>query len=281
MIERRARAKVNLALHVTGVRADGYHLLDSLVCFAEVADDLRVLPAKDLSLTIDGPFGADLPVQTDNLVLRAARMLGGNQGAEIHLTKNLPIAAGIGGGSADAAAAILALAALWGRDIPSVQALTGLGADVPVCVAGGPTRVEGVGDRLKPITQMPELSAVLVNPRRALATSSVFAATREKENPGLTAFPSGATPLGWIDYISCQRNDLSDAAMSLLPEIGSVIAELAAFLGCRVARMSGSGATCFGVFEDDATASSASQQIAAAHPNWWVQHTRLLGSGNA
>jgi len=249
--------------------------LDSLICFADCADCLKVASADKVSLDIDGPFAADLPLASDNLVLRAAGLFGSDQGARIALTKNLPVASGIGGGSADAAAALCALASLWGKDLPPVSAQARLGADVPVCVAGHATRARGIGDKLSPVPQMPVLIAVLVNPGRELPTATVFNATRNKENAGLPAFPSGSSPKEWIGYIARQRNDLTGAALSMIPEIGKIIGHLKASEGCHVARMSGSGATCFGLFESDAAAVSAALRIAEMHPNWWVQKTHL------
>jgi 4-diphosphocytidyl-2-C-methyl-D-erythritol kinase len=269
-----APAKINLHLHVVGRREDGYHLLDSLVVFAGVGDRLSVSPSDRLSLAVTGPFAAGLAAEADNLVLRAARGLAARAGiaatGALVLEKNLPVASGIGGGSADAAAALRLLARFWGVDATGLGALAGgLGADVPVCVAGVPAVMSGIGEILAPAPALPKMGLVLVNPGVAVATPSVFKARSGGFSPA-ARFPDG----GWADADSlvaglrATGNDLEAPARSLAPVIGEVLAALAAAPGCMLARMSGSGATCFGLFPDSATAESAAATL--GRTGWWA-----------
>jgi 4-diphosphocytidyl-2-C-methyl-D-erythritol kinase len=266
-----APAKVNLYLHVTGRRADGYHLLDSLAVFPAVCDTLRVTPAEALSLTLEGRFGALLRAEPDNLVLRAARALAEAAGiaprARMVLTKNLPVASGIGGGSADAAAALRGLARLWGV-APACMALAArLGADVPACLAATPARMGGVGEVLSPAPALPPCWLVLINPGVAVATPAVFRA-----RVGGFSTPA-ALPAGWPDFaamvadLARLANDLESPAISVQPAIAEVLTALRAQPGCALARMSGSGATCFGLFGRAAAAAAAA--AALARPGWW------------
>jgi 4-diphosphocytidyl-2-C-methyl-D-erythritol kinase len=270
MLTEAAPAKVNLYLHVTGKRSDGYHELDSLVVFAGAADELRAEPAEALSLTLRGPFGAALGAEADNLVLRAARALGAaaGRGSLVRLTleKNLPVASGIGGGSADAAACLRLLGRLWNVTPPPELALS-LGADVPVCLAGVAARMSGVGERLTPAPRLPACGMVLVNPGVALGTADVFRA-----RDGSFSAPA-ALPDAWSDARSMADdlarlgNDLEPPAIELCPVIGAVLATLRALPGCLLARMSGSGATCFGLFADSAEATHAAPAL--RRPGWW------------
>lgn len=273
----RAPAKINLALHVVGTRTDGYHLLDSLVVFAGVGDEIRVTHSADLVLSIDGPQAAALGCGPDNLVLRAARLFGTTRGASITLTKNLPVASGIGGGSADAAATLHALSRLWRLPMPAIPALLTLGADVPACVNGRPLRLRGVGETLSPIPRLPELHLVLVNPGIAHATPAVFRALTAKSNPPLPdtvpEFTDAAELAGWLGL---QRNDLEAPAETIAPVIADVRAALAAQPDCLLARMSGSGATCFGLFAAQHAAATAAETIRSAHPGWWVAAAPVL-----
>lgn len=266
-----APAKLNLALHVTGQRADGYHLLDSLVVFARHGDQVAVTPGP-LSLAVEGPFAAQLPSGEDNLCLRAARAMGAS--ASIRLTKNLPVASGIGGGSADAAAVMRALAS-QGHALRLDSAA--LGADVPVCLAGRPTRMRGIGERLDDVPPVPALPVVLVNPGVPLSTPAVFAALQRRDNPALPE-PDWRDAEGLFEWLSRSRNDLQDPAIRLAPVIGEVLAALAG-QGARLARMSGSGATCFGLFTDAAEAARAARAL--THPGWWVVATELAPSDAA
>lgn len=276
-----APAKVNLTLHVTGRRADGYHLLDSLVAFAGAGDRLRAAAAPGLSLALAGPGAAGIPAGDDNLVLRAARLVqawaGHAGGAALTLEKHLPPASGLGGGSADAAAAVRALAGLWGVPLPEAGALLKLGADVPVCLASRPVRMAGIGERLLACPALPPAWLVLANPRVETPTRAVFAALERADNPPmparLPAWPDAAALAGWIGRM---RNDLEAPALALVPAVGRVKAALAAQPGCLVARMSGSGATCFGLFATADAARAAAGRLRADAPGWWVAPAPLL-----
>ncbi|MBH1973944.1 MAG: 4-(cytidine 5'-diphospho)-2-C-methyl-D-erythritol kinase [Rhodobacteraceae bacterium] len=271
-----APAKINLCLHVTGQRTDGYHLLDSLVVFADVGDLIEVRAAPTLSLRVIGPQARDLPLGEDNLVLRAARAFAGTAGAAITLTKNLPVASGIGGGSADAAATLRALARLWDLPLPDADRVLQLGADVPACLAGRTLRMQGIGEQLAAVPDLPEAYLVLVNPGVAVATPAVFKALPSKINPAMPDLPVFATTAELALWLASQRNDLEAPVMALAPAIGAVKQALAAAPGCLLARMSGSGATCFGLFADQAQAQSARAAISAAQPGWWVACGRML-----
>jgi 4-diphosphocytidyl-2-C-methyl-D-erythritol kinase len=273
-VQRLARAKINLALHVTGRRADGYHLLDSVVAFAAVGDVVRVEPAPSLSLRITGPMAAGLSAGPDNLVLRAAACFAPGRGAAITLDKRLPIASGIGGGSADAAATLLALAELWSCDLPAAQTVLALGADVPVCLAGRPMRMQGIGETLTPVF-LPAAHLVLVNPGFGLGTAQVFAALTRRDNPALPAAQGLTDAYALAAWLRLCRNDLTAPAIALAPEIGLVIDALAAQPGCMIARMSGSGATCFGLFEHSGPAQRAAAALSLQNPRYWVQAAAL------
>lgn len=266
-----APAKLNLALHVTGRRDDGYHLLDSLVCFAGVCDRLTLRAATETCLTIDGPFSPGVPTGPENLVLKAEAMFDGVLPAAIHLEKNLPHAAGIGGGSSDAAAMLRLVGSLHGAPLPPPDAVLGLGADVPVCLRGTPTRMTGIGDVMCDVPPLPPLWVLLINSGVAVPTGPVFQGLKTVENPGMEE-PSWSDGASFLSWVSRQRNDLEAPARQLAPEIDAVLSCLEAAQGCRLARMSGSGATCFGLFpkEDAALAARAEKAIAAEHPEWWV-----------
>ena len=277
-----APAKLNLHLHVVGRRADGYHLLDSLVVFAAVGDRLTVCQADQLSLSVTGPFAAALADQHDNLVLRAARLLAAEAAirpaARLLLQKNLPVASGIGGGSADAAAALRLLCRFWRLD-PAIAARLAatLGADVPVCLAGRPALMAGIGDRLNPAPMLPEVGIVLVNPGVELATPAVFQA-RVGAFSRPAVFPDGgwpdvATLVGALRGVS---NDLEAPARAMAPLVGEALRAVAAAPGCLLARMSGSGATCFGLF---ATPAAARAAVAAIdRDGWWVSGGGLIAA---
>lgn len=271
-----APAKVNLALHVTGRRADGYHLLDSLVVFAGVGDRLTLADAPALELAITGPQARALPVTDDNLVLRAARAMG-EGAARITLDKVLPVASGIGGGSADAAAALRLIARVRGRALPPPEQVLALGADVPVCLSGRAVRMTGIGEGLVPLAhRLPPAWLVLVNPMQAVSTPDVFRALEKRDNAPLRPLPRLRDAAELAAWVAMQRNDLEPPALRLLPVIGQVKAALSAQSGCLVARMSGSGATCFGLFPDPLAASAAARAIRAAQSGWWVEDAPLL-----
>jgi 4-diphosphocytidyl-2-C-methyl-D-erythritol kinase len=268
-----APAKINLALHVTGQREDGYHLLHSLVAFTVVGDVLRFEPAETLRLAVTGPLAAGVPTGGDNLALKAAALFG-DASAAITLEKHLPHAAGIGGGSADAAATLRGLARLLGRDLPRQDAILGLGADVPVCLLPKPQIMAGIGEVLSDPPSLPPLHAVLINPRVSVPTGSVFAGLAQKDNPPLD------TPIwqdfgSFIAWLKRQRNDLEPPALALAPQIGACLDALRRE-DVALARMSGSGATCFGLVNSRADADRAAARIQAANPNWWVRASDIL-----
>jgi 4-diphosphocytidyl-2-C-methyl-D-erythritol kinase len=280
-----AAAKVNLYLHLTGRRADGYHLLDSLVAFPDIGDNVTAEPAAGLSLEVAGPEAASLAGEVrDNLVLRAARLLadhtGTARGAALRLEKNLPVAAGIGGGSSDAAAALRALTALWGLSLGE-QALCDLaqrlGADIPACLHAGPVWVGGIGERVEPAAGLPQAGILLANPRKELPTAVVFAARSGPfGEPGRFApMPRDAV---WLALaLGSRRNDLTRAAIDLVPEIGAALARLAGLPGALIARMSGSGPTCFALFRDRAGAERACGALRSEEPGWWCAAGALVG----
>jgi 4-diphosphocytidyl-2-C-methyl-D-erythritol kinase len=273
-----APAKVNLALHVTGRRADGYHLLDSAVVFAGVGDCLTFEASDALALTVTGPRGAGVPADRRNLIWRAAELFPAGHGATITLEKRLPHAGGLGGGSADAAATLRGLSALWSRPLPRADEILSLGADVPVCLAGRPMRMSGIGEELAPLPPLPELWLVLVNAGVEVPTAAVFAALERRENPPLPAIPAA----GWPDaaalaaWLCDARNDLEPAARGRVPAIGAVLDTLDARPGCLLARMSGSGGTCFGLFAREAAARDAATVLAADQAAWWVAAAPVL-----
>ncbi|APE42640.1 4-(cytidine 5'-diphospho)-2-C-methyl-D-erythritol kinase [Sulfitobacter alexandrii] len=277
----RAPAKINLTLHITGKRDDGYHLLDSLVVFADVGDRLEYTVGGPLSLSITGPEAGGLEAGPSNLVLRAASLAEAD-GGRFKLEKNLPVSSGIGGGSADAAAAVrvlLAMGASGGAQAAAVDPAARflpLGADVPVCLDCRPVRMQGIGEILTPMPDLPGLHAVLINPRVALATPVVFRELQRAENAPMPAtLPDFEGRRHLVSWLRDQRNDLQEAALSLVPAIGDVLAALEGAQGCLLARMSGSGATCFGLFDHAASAKTAAARISDRHPHWWVTPTQL------
>lgn len=284
-----APAKVNLALHVTGQRPDGYHLIDTLVGFASVGDWVMIETGQAPGLAITGPEGAALDPAAPNLVSRTVAEFWGGAPLGLRLDKHLPVSSGIGGGSADAAATFRGLVWLMAQSGGPSTPLAGqgarllaLGADVPMCVPSTPARVRGIGEVLEPVPGLARLSLVLVNPRVALPTPAVFGALRDKANPdlpGLPPDPGDARAL--TRYLADQRNDLQAPALALAPVIGAVLDRLAASAGCQLARMSGSGATCFGTYPDAATADQAARRIARDHPGWWVKSAVLDGQSRA
>ncbi|MCE8515336.1 4-(cytidine 5'-diphospho)-2-C-methyl-D-erythritol kinase [Ruegeria pomeroyi] len=273
-IEVFAPAKINLTLHVTGQRDDGYHLLDSLVVFADVGDTVRVTSADRLSLDIDGPEAGGLDAEPDNLVLRAARLLAPDRGAAITLTKRLPIASGIGGGSADAAAGLRALAQLWDMSLPEPEQALSLGADVPVCLSVMPRRMRGIGEQLDHVPPLPAMDILLVNPRVAVSTPTIFRTLAEKNNPPMERdLPRWRDLPDFAGWLANQRNDLALPAIAQQPVITEVIDALSE-AGALFAGMSGSGATCFGLFSPDHP--PAEPVLRRRHPDWWCARGRVL-----
>ena len=273
-----APAKVNLYLHVVGRRADGYHLLDSLAVFPGAGDLLHAAPASTLCLEVGGPYGAGLDGGPDNLVMRAARALGGGRGARMRLDKRLPVASGIGGGSADAAAALRLLARLWSLDLPPARLLAlalALGTDVPVCVNSQPARMSGIGDALSLAPALPPCGMVLANPGKAVSTPEVFRARSGAFSPAPhlpNAWPDAAAMAATLVSL---HNDLEPPAIALCPPIADVLAWLRAQPGCLLARMSGSGATCYGLFPAAAAAEAAARTAPAS---WWSWGGAMAGT---
>ena len=283
----RAPAKVNLSLQVLARRLDGWHELDSVVAFAGCCDQLAFEPAEMLSLTVDGPTAAAAGPTESNLVLSAARALAERvprlRLGRFHLLKVLPVAAGLGGGSSDAAAALRALAAANGLapDDPRLfDAAAAVGADVPVCLIPSARPMAGRGERLGPALRLPPLPAVLANPGAAVATPAVFAALGLERGAFLDAPPAprleaGSDAARALQALKAGRNDLQASAMRIAPAIGDALAALAQLDGVRLVRMSGSGATCFALFDDRHAAARAARALCAAHPGWWVRATYL------
>ena len=279
-----APAKINLALHVTGQREDGYHLLDMLVTFTEAGDVISIGDADIDRFSISGSFAGELHNSdpAHNLVLRARDLLREellNNGkatppVSIHLEKNLPVASGIGGGSADAAATLRGLVRHWKTDIDSdsvSEIALKLGADVPMCLASQPLIARGIGEDIKLLPEFPQLSLVLVNPSQGVSTPAIFRLLDNKNNAPLPAF--GAAD--WLKFSNQLRNDLQTPAIKLLPEIETILAQLEAS-GAQFVRMSGSGATCFGVFANSTQAQAAAARLREQHPGWYVQETTTI-----
>jgi len=321
-ITERAPAKLNLYLHVTGKRDDGYHTLDSLVAFADIGDVITVEPYEGLSLSLTGPYAADVPSGPDNLVLKAARLLAERSGiqanAHITLEKNLPVASGIGGGSADAAATLRALVKLWSlklsdeqiqqaanligddsntrltletlfsswsADLCSAQmddlALS-LGADVPVCLEGRTVFMGGIGEHLTLAPPLPSpVWIVLVNPHVALSTPSVFKARTDDFSKAQPFYETPKDVQGLVKLLAQRKNDLAAPAIALAPKIQDVLDALNIQNDCLLARMSGSGATCFAIFPSQASAQSARDNLAEIQPLWWVQAAQIMDSPDA
>ena len=278
-----AQAKINLFLHVTGRRPDGYHLLDSLVVFAPVGDLMTAEPAPALSLAIDGPFATALGSAPDNLVLRAAEALARHGGvpsdARLRLTKNLPVASGIGGGSADAAATLRLLTRLWRLPPPPPGLALALGADVPVCLANRPARMQGIGETLARAPDLPEFGLVLVNPGIAVPTPAVFKARTGPFRPPATLPPAWGTATEMAHALADTANDLEPAAISLTPMIADVLQALRGQPDVLLARMSGSGATCFALCPDATGAEAIAQKL--ARTGWWTWGGGVAAHANA
>ena len=276
-----APAKINLSLHVTGQRADGYHLLDSLVVFADVGDTIHVSKSDRDLLTIDGPFCLGLESGADNLVAKARDQLRSRLEfgpLDIRLTKNLPVSSGIGGGSSDAAATLRAIAKLFSiSDSAIADVAMGIGADVPMCLAARPLIAKGIGEELTAVNGLPELYLVLVNPGVAVSTPEVFNRLSNRNNPALPALPDDLNLANFAEWLSRTRNDLQLPAFQLSPAIGDTLIALAE-TAPLLTRMSGSGATCYGLFPNAALAAKAASLIAAKYSNWWVMPAKTGGN---
>lgn len=272
-----APAKINLTLRIVGRRADGYHELESLVAFADIGDTLRLTPDEPLALAIDGPNADACGPAGDNLVLKAVAALGksvpGLKAGHFHLEKRLPVAAGIGGGSSDAAAALRLLARLNGLALDDprlVAAALKVGADVPVCLDPHARIMRGIGDILSEPLSLPGLHAVLVNPNVPLGTRNVFAKfSMAQANKRPLGHPP-RTIEGVFDFLAASGNDLTQAAITCAPAVGGVLQALEALPGKRLARMSGSGSTCFALFDTAEAAQVAARELLETHPQWWI-----------
>lgn len=279
-----APAKINLALHVTGRRPDGYHLIDTLVAFTRFGDRLTIADANEDSFTVSGPFAGAVPATDDNLVLRAVASLRaiavGGKPVSINLEKNLPVASGVGGGSSDAAAALRALVDRWHIDIdaPELARLgLALGADLPMCLAARPLIARGIGEEISGIPGFPPLGTVIVNPGRGVATADVFSALERRDGSPLPALPPHLDFHTLCNWLETTRNDLEAPAKAQEPAVHSTLRSLRK-AGAHFARMSGSGATCFGLFESGNLAKRAAATIRERNPGWFVAATRLMSS---
>jgi len=284
VIEAFAPAKINLFLHVGEKRGDGFHDLQSLVVFVDVGDTLAFSPSPELTLTLHGPFASGLEAEDDNLVLRAAQALAKHTGrpaakAAIRLMKQLPVASGIGGGSADAAAVLRGLTRLWALDLSWTElraVAETIGSDVPVCVESKASWMEGRGERVMPAATLPQMPMLVVNPGIAVSTAEVFRTLATRHGTGRI---NRATPLSspreLIAFLTKTSNDLQAPAQQIAPVIGHVLDELSRMPGVELWRMSGSGATCFALFDDQNAAEMAQVALSHTHPDWWVRATRI------
>lgn len=287
-LQRLAPAKINLALHVVGRRNDGYHLLESLVAFTRFGDQVSAKLSEQTTLQASGPYGETLPLDNTNLILRAERLLREKLASQavkpvsFTLEKNLPIASGIGGGSSDAAAAIALLCRLWNVDLTLdelVPLTLPLGADVPMCLAARPLIARGTGEQIEPI-RLPSLPMVLVNPGIPLSTPAVFKALEIRDNGSLPLFNDMRDMAALIEWLKHARNDLETPATTIVPEIKTALESLT-IEGAQISRMSGSGATCFGIFLKQQDATQAAHAIAQRHPTWFAVATHTFASDEA
>jgi 4-diphosphocytidyl-2-C-methyl-D-erythritol kinase len=284
-----AHAKINLCLHVGGKRTDGYHDLESLVVFAAHGDGIWLEHADGISISIAGPFGAGLTSGDDNLTIRAARTLAERvrtaSGVRITLHKSIPVASGLGGGSADAAAVLRGLVRLWNLDLDRNdlrEIAASIGADVPVCIDSAAAWMEGRGERIAPLPALPGIGLLLANPGVGVPTADVFAALRERRGLGLgrpTAAFEDARAL--VRFLHSTTNDLEAPARAVAPVIGEVLEEIARLPGVLLARMSGSGASCFGLFVDEHLAGAAAILLRQRRPNWWIETGGLVEASAA
>ena len=286
-----ARAKINLTLHVRGRRADGYHALESLVVFADISDTLELAGGVPLALAVSGPTAKVSGPLGDNLVLKAAHALSarvpGLKMGAFSLSKHLPAAAGIGGGSADAAAALRLLATLNGLSLDDarlLEAARAVGADVPVCLEQRPRLMAGAGETLGPVLNLPQLHAVLVNPGVPVPTATVFARLglapgQQRDGAGHPEIASGISRAALIERLTEGRNDLEPAAIENAPVVAEVLEQIVRQHGCRLSRMSGSGATCFGLFTTMSQAFGAVRALRKHRADWWIQPAVLNGEG--
>ncbi len=292
MLSAVAPAKINLALHITGRRADGFHELSSLVCFTDIGDTVHVEHSDSMSLEIGGSFAASITgAPTDNLIWQVAQMLRAEAGdhllASIHLQKELPVAAGVGGGSSDAATTAILLNRLWNLNIPHsslAERLLPLGSDIPACITKHAAFMEGIGEKMMPLDTIPAFYMVLVNPLITLETPSVFhhyAAQQTNYSAPLSHYPKYGGVTAWSTWLRETHNDLTDAACALCPDISVILQCLEGLDNVLFRGMSGSGATCFGIFADEGAATHAASQISDIQPSWWVRACQTLPAGAA
>ncbi|MDE0114230.1 MAG: 4-(cytidine 5'-diphospho)-2-C-methyl-D-erythritol kinase [Albidovulum sp.] len=269
-----AHAKINLALHVLGRRRDGYHELDSIVAFAEFGDTVSAEACGNLSVEIRGPAADGVPGGEENIAYKAAKLLDPRLGAKIKIEKRIPAASGLGGGSQDAATVLRLLSELWGLPIGSIAKYTRLGADIPVCLAGGPARMRGVGEKVELLEAgWPELPLVLASPGERVSTASVFGGARNFGGDLVGEVPAGCSITELSEWLALQRNDLESSALSIFPSVGNVLSALSACRGCLLTRMSGSGGACFAIFESFRAAKEAAAKIRREHRSWWCVDT--------
>ena len=278
-----APAKINLFLHITGKRPDGYHLLQSVVVFVNIGDRLTFTRHDSLFIDVTGPYAGDVCAPRDNLIYKAAVALGENYRhpprGQILLEKNLPVASGMGGGSSDAATTLKGLSQLWGlpEEFDRMQKIAAtLGADVPACLMRRPVWMEGVGEKMMRLPDMPDLHMVLVTPAVATPTPEVFRQFRGKISPPIQFIGRRKSMGEWIADLKLYRNDLTEAAIAVSPDIKIALQSIRETSGCQVARLSGSGATCFGIYDTDAAAKAAVNKLRQQHPDWWITAAGLL-----
>ena len=269
-----AAAKVNLALHVRGLKSNGYHELDSLVTFANIGDIIEVRPSNELKLTIEGPFADNVPKDTDNIVIKAAKFLLPDGKAHINLIKNLPVEAGLGGGSADAAATLRSLSKLWNIQIPKTPEV--LGADVPICLLKETAIVQGIGEKITPVSIPSNLHIVLIKPNIGLSTAKVFNNLKNKHNEKMCTFKGTDSIEEFANYLNKLRNDLLQTSITIVPLLRDIINFLNVQNGNYYTQMSGSGTTCFGLFDDEVSAMRALSQAKIKFPNMWCKMVELI-----
>ena len=269
-----AAAKVNLALHVRGLKSNGYHELDSLVTFANIGDIIEVRPSNELKLTIEGPFADNVPKDTDNIVIKAAKFLLPDGKAHINLIKNLPVEAGLGGGSADAAATLRSLSKLWNIPIPKTPEV--LGADVPICLLKETAIVQGIGEKITPVSIPSNLHIVLIKPNIGLSTAKVFNNLKNKHNEKMCTFKGTDSIEEFANYLNKLRNDLLQTSITIVPLLRDIINFLNVQNGNYYTQMSGSGTTCFGLFDDEVSAMRALSQAKIKFPNMWCKMVKLI-----
>ena len=280
-MEEKASAKVNLCLQIVGQKSNGFHLLDSIVGFTEFGDHLSFKKSDELALTMKGAFSDQIPVDKSNLILKAAELLRTinniKAGAHITLTKNLPPSAGLGGGSSDAAATIRGLSRLWGTDLPDIDDLMKIGSDLPVCINQKTQHMKGFGEVLEEINTFPNLPILLVNPLKKVSTQTVFRMLKNKKNPPLSKYEKlFQTKKDWINWLLLQRNDLMEPAVKVEPVISEVLRLISKQISVEKVSMSGSGATCFGIFENKQDCDLAMKRVRLERPDWWSVSTEII-----